>query len=126
MHEHKLTESAKYASLVFQLPGRKAYKSRNQLYFIKVCDYGEETNSKSYSRANQLSQLAAFKSHASSTGEVNLLYIKDILGHVSVTTTEVYAGIDSRKKREEIESAYTDVAPKEVPSCLKSGNLLEW
>jgi len=57
---------------------------------------------------------------------MSTLYIRDILGHVSVTTTEVYARIDSRKKREVIESAYSDVAPKEIPSWLKSGNLLEW
>src|ERR1700754_4869614 len=40
---------------------------------------------------------------------VNLAYIRDILGHVSVTTTEVYARVDSRKKREAIESAYVNV-----------------
>jgi len=34
---------------------------------------------------------------------VNLVYIRDILGHVSVQTTEVYARADSKKKREAIE-----------------------
>ena len=57
---------------------------------------------------------------------VNLVYIRDILGHVSVTTTEIYARADSQKKREAIESAYVDVAPKEHPTWLKNGNLLEW
>lgn len=40
---------------------------------------------------------------------VNLVYIRDILGHVSVQTTEIYARSDSRKEREAIEKAYTDV-----------------
>ena len=29
---------------------------------------------------------------------INLVYIRDILGHVSVQTTEVYAKADSRKE----------------------------
>ncbi len=45
---------------------------------------------------------------------VNLVYIRDILGHVSVTTTEVYARVDSRKKREAIESAYIDIGQKKI------------
>jgi integrase/recombinase XerD len=57
---------------------------------------------------------------------INLVYIRDILGHVSVTTTEVYARVDSKKKREAIESAYAETAPREIPSWLKSDNLLEW
>ncbi|MDE3214027.1 MAG: tyrosine-type recombinase/integrase [Bacteroidota bacterium] len=57
---------------------------------------------------------------------VNLVYIRDILGHVSVTTTEIYARVDSRKKREAIEAAYVETAPKETASWLKNGNLLEW
>lgn len=31
---------------------------------------------------------------------VNLVYIRDILGHVSILTTEIYARADSRQKRE--------------------------
>ena len=57
---------------------------------------------------------------------VNLVYIRDILGHVSVTTTEIYARVDSRKKREAIESAYVETAPKQASAWLKSDNLLEW
>ena len=34
---------------------------------------------------------------------VNLVYIRDILGHESVTTTELYARVDSKQKREAIE-----------------------
>lgn len=57
---------------------------------------------------------------------VNLVYIRDILGHVSVQTTEVYARTDSKKKREAIEKAYVDVVPKQAPAWLKNNNLLEW
>ena len=36
---------------------------------------------------------------------VDLIYIRDLLGHVSVKTTEVYAKADIKKKREAIEAA---------------------
>lgn len=57
---------------------------------------------------------------------VNLVYIRDVLGHVSVQTTEIYAKADSRQKREAIEKAYTDVKPKGNPVWLTNDNLLEW
>jgi integrase/recombinase XerD len=57
---------------------------------------------------------------------VNLIYIRDILGHTSVQVTEVYARTDSRQKREAIEKAYADVSPKEVPTWLANDDLLGW
>lgn len=57
---------------------------------------------------------------------VNLVYIRDLLGHVSVKTTEIYARADSKKKREALESAYSEVKPENIPSWLENGNLLEW
>lgn len=57
---------------------------------------------------------------------VNLVYIRDILGHESVQVTEVYAKTDSRLKREAIEQAYTDTTPEVVPSWLVNNDLLAW
>jgi site-specific recombinase XerD len=57
---------------------------------------------------------------------VNLVYIRDILGHTSVQVTEIYARTDSRQKREAIEKAYSDVSPKEPPSWLTNDDLLDW
>jgi site-specific recombinase XerD len=42
---------------------------------------------------------------------VNLVYIRDILGHVSIQTTEIYARADSKQKREALESAYVSIIP---------------
>lgn len=44
-------------------------------------------------------------------GDVPLIYIRDILGHTSVVTTEIYARIDGKKKREAIEAAYNKTTP---------------
>ncbi|WP_123862145.1 tyrosine-type recombinase/integrase [Chryseobacterium artocarpi] len=45
-------------------------------------------------------------------GGVNLVYIRDFLGHVSIQTTEIYARADSKQKREALESVYEDVVPE--------------
>jgi site-specific recombinase XerD len=57
---------------------------------------------------------------------VNLVYIRDILGHVSVQTTEIYARADSRQKREAIENAYVDLTPKQNPIWENNNDLLGW
>jgi len=57
---------------------------------------------------------------------VNLVYIRDILGHQSVKTTEIYARIDSKQKREVLEKAYPDLVAHEIPIWSNNGNLLEW
>ncbi|WPQ63353.1 site-specific integrase [Chitinophaga sancti] len=57
---------------------------------------------------------------------VNLVYIRDILGHVSIQTTEIYAKADSRAKREAIEKAYISVVPEKAPVWLLNDNLLDW
>ena len=56
----------------------------------------------------------------------SLDFISDILGHVSVQTTEIYARADSLQKRKAIEQAYVDVSPKELPVWESNKNLLGW
>ena len=57
---------------------------------------------------------------------VNLVYIRDFLGHYSIQTTEIYAKADSRQKREALEKAYVDVTPDTDPIWQANSNLLEW
>ena len=56
---------------------------------------------------------------------VNLIYIRDLLGHVSVTTTEHYAKANSETKRKALESAYMDVT-EDVPVWREDTELLHW
>lgn len=42
---------------------------------------------------------------------VNLVYIHDLMRHVSIQTTEVYARADGKLKREALEKAYLNVIP---------------
>lgn len=57
---------------------------------------------------------------------VNLVYIRDILGHQSVQTTEVYARVDSKQKRDAIEKAYSDVVNRETPEWNRNESLMDW
>lgn len=59
---------------------------------------------------------------------VNLIYIRDLLGHVSVQTTDIYARADSKAKREALEKAYTDLTPnRESDKSWESNkNLRDW
>jgi site-specific recombinase XerD len=52
---------------------------------------------------------------------VNLVYIRDILGHVSIQTTEVYARADSKAKREALEKAYKISFPILIPTVNGNG-----
>ena len=59
---------------------------------------------------------------------VNLIYIRDILGHITIQTTEIYARADSKQKREALEKAYIDVIPEKNKSGSWENNetLLNW
>ena len=56
---------------------------------------------------------------------VNLVYIRDILGHTSIQTTEIYARADSKKKQEAIEAAYQNIYPDDKAKW-KNKNILDW
>jgi site-specific recombinase XerD len=57
---------------------------------------------------------------------VNLIYIRDFLGHTSVTTTEIYARSNPEIKRKAIEEASHNVLPKEKFSIKEKKDLFEW
>lgn len=57
---------------------------------------------------------------------VNLVYIRDFLGHSYIQTTEIYARADSAQKRKAIEMAYTDVHPETTPQWQSNPSLVEW
>jgi integrase/recombinase XerD len=57
---------------------------------------------------------------------VNLIYIRDFLGHSSVTTTEIYAKSNPEMKRKAIENASSKVLPNENFSVDEKKDLFEW
>jgi len=57
---------------------------------------------------------------------INIIYIRDFLGHVDCSTTEVYVRADSEMKRKAIENAYIDLIPDIVPKWEEDGDLMNW
>lgn len=57
---------------------------------------------------------------------VNLIYIRDFLGHVDVKTTEIYARTDTETKRKAIENAYPDLIDSNLPDWSEDQALLSW
>jgi site-specific recombinase XerD len=57
---------------------------------------------------------------------INLFYIKDILGHVNVSTTEIYAHADIETKRDALEAVGNQQIPMSAPVWAKDQDLLEW
>jgi Site-specific recombinase XerD len=57
---------------------------------------------------------------------VNLLYIRDFLGHTSVTTTEIYAKTNAEIKRKVIEQHGVMLDIKDKYSASKKDELLDW
>lgn len=57
---------------------------------------------------------------------VNLIYIRDLLGHVNVTTTEIYLKFDTELKRKALEAAYPQVVSQDVPAWEENTDILLW
>lgn len=57
---------------------------------------------------------------------VNLVYIRDFLGHATIKTTEMYARADSLMKRNALEKAYQISFPSEMPVWQQNHGLLKW
>jgi site-specific recombinase XerD len=57
---------------------------------------------------------------------VNLIYIRDFLGHEDIKTTEIYLKCDSELKRQAIENAYPDLIDSTLPDWSKDSGLLDW
>ena len=55
---------------------------------------------------------------------IPLIYIRDILGHVSLVTTQVYAKIDTELKREALEKAYPEITDTKLPDWNDNNSLM--
>ena len=57
-------------------------------------------------------------------GKIN--YIRDLLGHSDISTTEIYARADEKMKRKALMEAYSSPASDELPTWKKDKDLLDW
>lgn len=57
---------------------------------------------------------------------VNLVYIRDFLGHVDIQTTEIYARIDGEMKRKALEKSNQKVVSDTMPKWQTNAGLMNW
>ena len=58
---------------------------------------------------------------------VNLIYIRDLLGHCDCSTTQIYAKADTDTRRKALEAAYSDILPtNELPDWSDDKNLMDF
>ena len=57
---------------------------------------------------------------------VNMIYIRDFLGHVDISTTEVYARIDAEMKRKVFEEKVPNFTPNTTMPWEEGKDLLQW
>lgn len=129
MEENRLNDSNKVSEPLFSNNSHAKLTREGISYVLRI--YAEMARKKSpelipeklschslrHSRAMHLLQAG-----------VNLVYIRDILGHVSIQTTDVYARADSKAKREALEKAYTDMTPNRNTDreWERNKNLRDW
>lgn len=108
------------------------------LFFSRFLDFCREQN---YSKSwldNTISGLRIFllATHVSNTSTpegidllragVNMIYIRDFLGHVDISTTEVYARIDAEMKRKVFEEKVPNFTPNTTMPWEEDKDLLQW
>ena len=57
---------------------------------------------------------------------VPLPYIRDILGHAELSTTEIYARASTEAKRKALEAAYQDIVTSDLPEWNQDASLIDW
>lgn len=57
---------------------------------------------------------------------INLIYIRDLLGHSKITTTEIYARANIEVQREALEKVYPELLKTDLPDWNKDESLLNW
>ena len=57
---------------------------------------------------------------------VPLPYIRDILGHADLSTTEIYARASTEAKRKALEAAYQGIVTSDLPEWNQDAGLLDW
>jgi site-specific recombinase XerD len=128
MEEHRLMENGKQNHPLFYNSSHKPLTRPGISYILekylkKVKETHPETSFPDSLNPHMFRHTKAM--HLLDSG-VNLVYIRDLLGHVSVTTTEHYARVNSETKRKVLESAYTEFVTQDIPDWQDDMDLLKW
>ena len=125
-HKHYDTE-ARYDEYLFKNHMNEQFTRQGINYVLKK--YGAKARNSNQALIPE--DLTAHKMRHTTAMEllssgVDLMYIRDLLGHSSITTTEVYARTDAQLKRMAIEAASKEILPSEDATWETSTGLKEW
>jgi len=127
LQEHDLGQPWKNETPLFVNKQQKMLTEKGVAYIISI--YAEQ--------ARRISPLIPAKVHPHMfrhskamhllQAGVNLIYIRDFLGHTDIKVTEVYARADTETKRKAIEQACADLIDvSNLPDWTKDRALLSW
>ena len=129
MDENQLTEPAANSyPLFFNSRGEKLTRAGINHILLKYAALAKTKNTNLIPSPVSCHSLRHSRAMHLLQAGVNLVYIRDILGHENIQTTEIYARADSKLKREAIEKAYSKVAPdtKVKPIWQGNGKLMDF
>jgi site-specific recombinase XerD len=115
--EYKLNTPQSLDSLLFFNSKKECFSRPGITYILKK--YSEDTKISPHVMRHTKAM------HLLQAG-VNIVYIRDILGHVDLKTTEVYARADTEMKRQAMEKVYKDLTPPTTPNWNSDTGLMEW
>ncbi|WP_344914177.1 site-specific integrase, partial [Amphibacillus indicireducens] len=117
MNENNLLENGKQNHPLFYNSNRRPFTRPGITYILeKYLKQAKNTNSEvlfpDKLHPHMIRHTKAM--HLLEAG-VNLIYIRDLLGHVNVTTTEIYLKASTEIKRKALEAAYVEVVTQDIP-----------
>lgn len=127
MEEHKLNVNGKQDHPLFYNSRHHKFTRLGITYILKKYFISAKKKNKNIIFPEKIHphMLRRTKAMHLVEADVNLIYIRDLLGHVNITTTEHYAKANSEKKRKALESAYMEIT-ENVPDWHEDKDLLSW
>ena len=127
MKEHGLLENAKQDSPLFFNQRRTKLTRGGVSHILKrYAEMASQTN-EDFPKAITPHILRHTKAMHLYQAGVNLVYIRDILGHVDISTTDIYARADIEAKRKALENVYSNITPTvDYPDWNRDSNILEF
>lgn len=106
--------------------GRKLTRGGITHILRKHCEIAMERSPESGIRMITPHQLRHSKAVHMLQGGVPLIYIRDFLGHVEMSTTEIYARCEASAVREALEKGGRIEVEVDEPMWQRDGNMLSW
>ncbi len=124
--ENQLTCSHKGCYPLFTNRQHKALTKEGIAYIIEKYAHVARTKSANFPKKVKPHMLRHSKAVHLLQAGVNLVYIRDFLGHVDISSTQIYARSDAETRRKAIENAYPDLITSDLPDWSKDQALLTW